>query len=143
MPNIQLKRSFTLRLDDGRIAHFPGPGRYPVDDEIAGHPFMQRLIVADDAPMVAVHAQPMGPDAPVGALQRRVEPERLPPERDAAAMVRASAGAEQQPSIIAQKDDEIAQLRAQLEEAKARQEAAETAAAAATAAADKGPPRTS
>ena len=48
MPTVVLPRPFTLIFDDGRRVEFPGPGRYNVDDEIGGHPFMRRLLVKDE-----------------------------------------------------------------------------------------------
>lgn len=55
MPTILLPRQFKLTLPDGRVADFPGPGRYDVDDEIANHPLMRRLVV---------HDEPAGPPEP-------------------------------------------------------------------------------
>jgi hypothetical protein len=72
MPTVLLPRGFTLNFDDGRKVEFPGPGRYNVDAEIAGHSFMKRLVVEDKPLSAGATAQvPLSPQRwqePLGHL---------------------------------------------------------------------------
>lgn len=85
MPIVAIPRQFNLRLPDGGEINFPGPGRYNVDDTIASHPLMVRLVVPDDVIRVAAPNQAMAETKPLTAVRPgAANAEGLTPEARAA-----------------------------------------------------------